>query len=345
MVTPKIDNKRPKSVPTIQSTVGKTISSLDSDGKYFKANLQETAEDNRQQLSTNNYCIVTLKNIEPEHPFLEKEMKLDSFCEIKTLRDKIIKTSPDPLTAASVEEVKRQEIETDVTCSNEGTFSESDDILKTGGIESCIDSKKNSSERTSTFCSEKENFKKLKEEVETLLLYDKQFQLDATDYNDVTTLESHPNTETDVSKCQIQDDNEIKIISPSINENDSEDDLCILEKVSIKDEFLKNDIEKNCTNQITSDVSEDIENDLCTEHESDESSEADTDPGCYVNFPDDLRPSHRLPQRLTSRRSTALFPPSLCCTEAGGEDLGQSWDPGPVKQGHGGCWRWLSTRF
>ena len=37
------------------------------------------------------------------------------------------------------------------------------------------------------------------------------------------------------------------------------------------------------------------------------------DPSRYVSYPSDLRPSHRLPQRLTSRRSTVFLQSSLCC--------------------------------
>ena len=38
---------------------------------------------------------------------------------------------------------------------------------------------------------------------------------------------------------------------------------------------------------------------------SDCEAEAGVDPSIYVNYPSDLRPSHRLPQRLTSRSSAA----------------------------------------
>ena len=37
------------------------------------------------------------------------------------------------------------------------------------------------------------------------------------------------------------------------------------------------------------------------------------DPATFVNYPKDQRPSFRLPQRMTSRRSTIFPTPSLCC--------------------------------
>ena len=43
------------------------------------------------------------------------------------------------------------------------------------------------------------------------------------------------------------------------------------------------------------------------------------DPSRFVSYPDDLRPSFRLPQRLTSRRSTVFLQSSLCCCQASRE--------------------------
>ena len=43
------------------------------------------------------------------------------------------------------------------------------------------------------------------------------------------------------------------------------------------------------------------------------------DPSRFVAYPDDLRPSFRLPQRLTSRRSTVFLQSSLCCCQASRE--------------------------
>ena len=37
------------------------------------------------------------------------------------------------------------------------------------------------------------------------------------------------------------------------------------------------------------------------------------DPAAYINYPEDQRPSFRLPQRMTSRRSTIFPTPTLCC--------------------------------
>ena len=54
--------------------------------------------------------------------------------------------------------------------------------------------------------------------------------------------------------------------------------------------------------------------------DSEAEAEAGVDPSIYVNYPSDLRPSHRLPRRLTSRRST--------------------WAQWP----HSGCWAWLSRQ-
>lgn len=50
------------------------------------------------------------------------------------------------------------------------------------------------------------------------------------------------------------------------------------------------------------------------------------DPSRFVSYPDDLRPSFRLPQRLTSRRSTVFLQSSLCCCQASRENRrGLSW--------------------
>ena len=56
------------------------------------------------------------------------------------------------------------------------------------------------------------------------------------------------------------------------------------------------------------------------------------DPSRFVSYPDDLRPSFRLPQRLTSRRSTVFLQSSLCCChasrerrESGSDNGGLSW--------------------
>ena len=56
------------------------------------------------------------------------------------------------------------------------------------------------------------------------------------------------------------------------------------------------------------------------------------DPSRFVSYPDDLRPSLRLPQRLTSRRSTVFLQSSLCCCQgsrerrdSGSDNTGLSW--------------------
>ena len=61
----------------------------------------------------------------------------------------------------------------------------------------------------------------------------------------------------------------------------------------------------------------------------------------YVNYPHDLRPSHRLPQRMSSRRSTALIYRSLCCGLCQTFDT-DTWEDVDKNRG---CWAWFSNKI
>ena len=54
---------------------------------------------------------------------------------------------------------------------------------------------------------------------------------------------------------------------------------------------------------------------MSSQADSPAESETELDPSRFVSYPDDLRPSYRLPQRLTSRRSTMFLQSSLCCCQ------------------------------
>ena len=56
-----------------------------------------------------------------------------------------------------------------------------------------------------------------------------------------------------------------------------------------------------------------------------EGSRSELDPGRFVSYPEDMRPSYRLPQRLTSRRSTMFLQRSLCCCQRTREVESDGW--------------------
>ena len=68
-----------------------------------------------------------------------------------------------------------------------------------------------------------------------------------------------------------------------------------------------------------------------------------------MNYPEDLRPSYRLPQRLTSRRSTAFFYSSICCGDLkevfGVNNYDDPCESDSEQQKKKGCWHWLSSKF
>ena len=377
-MTPKVDNKRPKSVQVIKSTTTiRNISSSRSSGN-------EKTNDKREE-SPCNYLVI-LQNLKQDGSLstsLQDEVKKDIFCESKPFQD----SSDNSITlTGTVDQVKGQEIETYVTFPTKDEseqaiiceFSESDDTPVTRGIETCIGEQNC---EHSTFYPD--------EQKPRSLLYDKQFSLNSiTSEHDSSTYKP----EKDI-KCQKEENikrteatfrkNEIFFDEVNLDETEIKcqyeenpikmnEPLSINETYSVEDDLLKNEvatdnasskeeivIEENCTVHLSSgsdefnekdepnghltddDKSEQESDDDRFDHESNASlsSDSEVDTSCYVNYPDDLRPSHRLPQRLTSRRSTTLLPPSLLCT---GADLGHDWSLEQDKRGHGGCWSWLS---
>ena len=265
-------------------------------------------------------------------------------------------TFPDPSNdknislTGSLEQFKEKEIESFVTFTRMENvqnpiiceFSESDDTRVTGGIETCIDGEQNC-EHSTFYSGEEKTFT-------SSLLYDEQFPI--ADSETLSDDESTLETEIEI-KCQ-KEESAIEMGGPFCNKTNFEE---VNEVHSLVNAVATDDasqieeviIEKHCSVQLDS-VSVDINDERIDhesdddktdhnsdDHESDVSSKSDIDTSCYVNYPDDLRPSLRLPQRLTSRRSTSLF-----CT---GPGLGQDWDLETDKRGHGGCWSWLSTRL
>ena len=79
------------------------------------------------------------------------------------------------------------------------------------------------------------------------------------------------------------------------------------------------------------------------DNSEDESSKdsLDGDVTHYVNYPHDLRPSYRLPQRMSSRRSTTLIYGSLCCGMCQTLDT-DTWEDLDKNRG---CWAWLSNKL
>ena len=363
-MTPKVDNKRPKSVQAIKSTLGVLSQNISSSASASIHN--EKINENTEE-SGCNYLVI-LQNLKPDDSLSssqQEEVKKDFFGENKIFQDSsekdIILTGTD-----EPEQVKEREIETFVTFPTKDDvsesenaiiceFSESDVTPVTRGIETCIVGELDCEH--STFYSDEE--KPLK----SPLLYDKQFSLVG---DDSSTFQ----TEIEL-KCQ-QEENANKMGTSFGNETYYEelnnDDLLknASDHASQDEEIV---IGQNCTDPLAASVSDesneneqtqiDFESDYVKpDYESDDdqndngklnpnseassSSESDVDTSVYVNYPEDLRPSRRLPQRLTSRRSTTLLPASLLCT---GADMGHDWDLEHDKRGHGGCWNWLSTRF
>ena len=101
----------------------------------------------------------------------------------------------------------------------------------------------------------------------------------------------------------------------------------------------KESIQEKPPHEASSQVSESECEDLDEECES----EMTEDVTKYVNFPEDLRPSYRLPQRLTSRRSTAFFSSSTCCGGVKDVFSGDSMDDDDIAK-RGGCWSWIGSK-
>ena len=367
-----MDNKRPKSVQATKSTLGVLRQNISSSASASIHN--EQINENTEE-SGCNYLVI-LQNLKPDDSLSstqQEEVKKDFFGENKIFQDSTSEKDITLTGTAEPEQVKEREIETYVTFPTKDDvsesehaiiceFSESDVTPVTRGIETCIVGELNCEH--STFYSDEEKPSK------SPLLYDKQFSLDSK-----TVVEDDSSTfQTEIElKCQ-QEENANKMGTSFGNETYDEevnnDDLLKNEvasdKASQEEEIV---IDQNCTDPLAASASDesneneqtqiDFESDyvkpdyesdddqsdndkLDPESEASSSSESDVDTSCYVNYPEDLRPSRRLPQRLTSRRSTTLLPASLLCT---GADIGHDWDLEHDKRGHGGCWNWLSTRF
>ena len=338
-MTPKIDNKRPKSVQPQKSAIGPGFSPNHRSNSMCTAKPCEKTDD-----SKSNYFVI-LQKLKPDgssSSILQEEVKNDIIVESKTFLDPPSDKNIGP--TGTFEQVEEQEIETCVTLPEMEAvseseqaiiceFSESDVTQVTAGNETCGVGEQNCEHATFTPDDG--------EHSESPLKFDKQFSLESkTLGDDNSTLDRE-------TECHQDDSSAIEMGTSFSNETHFED---------AKYDFLENLVatknasqsEKNCTVPLASSGDEinDNEHDEITDHESDDksdvSSEFEVDTSCYVNYPDDLRPSVRLPQRLTSRRSTVLLSASLLCT---GADTDQDWDLEREKRGHRGCWNWLSNRF
>ena len=107
----------------------------------------------------------------------------------------------------------------------------------------------------------------------------------------------------------------------------------------------ENESKKNKKDQVSNVV---LNVELPKEDLSSDNLSSTDDTSMFVNFPDDLRPSCRLPQRLTSRRSTAFFYSSACCGDL--RDISCCTNSSDFKEDvenikPKGCWSWLGPRF
>ena len=332
-VTPKIDNKRPKSVQVNERAVEPHIS--------ISRAVDKEKPDEPMEESLSTYLVI-LQNLKPDGSsssiMQEEDLRNDNVGESETFQDPPSDKNITP--TGTLEQVKGQEIETYVTFPRMEDvqnpviceFSESDDTRVTGGNETCIVGEQNC-EHSTFFSDEEKTFT-------STLLYGEQFSIADSETlgDDESTLETGKEI-----KCQKEEESAIEMERPfcnktffdKVNDVDALVNAVITDNASQKEENI---IEKNCAVQsdsasdnITDESTDHESDDDKTDHESDASSKFEIDTSCYVNYPEDLRPSLRLPQRLTSRRSTSLF-----CTD---------WDLETDKRGHGGCWNWLSTRL
>ena len=138
-------------------------------------------------------------------------------------------------------------------------------------------------------------------------------------FNTVVTSEPQPKTLPNIENNS-KLDKKIEINEGNISENVVVDDLSdsdIQERNLIK---MRKNVSIDTVSECFSDqiVIEDlsvIEKKHNREMSSPADSETELDPSRFVSYPDDLRPSYRLPQRLTSRRSTMFLQSSLCCCQ------------------------------
>ena len=334
-MTPKIDNKRPKSVQVNKSTVDPNISTTRA--------VDKEKPDERTEESLSNYLVI-LQNLKPDgssSSIMQEEdlRKNDSVGESETFQDTPSDKNITP--TGTLEQVKGQEIEPYVTFPRMEDvqnpviceFSESDDTRVTGGNETCIVGEQNC-EHSTFYSDEGKTFTSPLLYVEQLSIADSE-----TLGDDESTLETGIEM-----KCQ-KEESVIEMLGRpfcnktffyKVNDVDSLVNAVVTDNASQKEENM---FEQNCSVQSDSTIDNindertdhESDDDNTDDHESDASSKSEIDTSCYVNYPEDLRPSLRLPQRLTSRRSTSLF-----CTD---------WDLETDKRGHGGCWNWLSTRL
>ena len=155
-VTPKIDNKRPKSVQVNKSTVEPNISTSRA--------VDKEKPDERTEESLSNYLVI-LQNLKPDgssSSIMQEEdlRKNDSVGESETFQDTPSDKNITP--TGTLEQVKGQEIEPYVTFPRMEDvqnpiiceFSESYDTRVTGGNETCIVGEQNCEH--STFYSDEE---------------------------------------------------------------------------------------------------------------------------------------------------------------------------------------------
>ena len=256
-MTPKVDNKRPKSVQVIKSTTTtRNISSSRSSGN-------EKPNEKREE-SPCNYLVI-LQNLKQDGSLstsLQDEVKKDIFCESNTFQDSSDNSNT---VTGTLEQVKGQEIETYVTFPTKDEseqaiiceFSESDDTPLTRGIETCIVGEQNCEH--STFYPDEQ--KPLKRS----LLYDKQFSLNSiTSGDDSSTYKP----EKDI-KCQ-KEENMIKTEAP-FRENEIFFDEVNLDETEIQCQYEENTIKTNEPLSIneTFSVEDDLlKNEVATENAS-----------------------------------------------------------------------------
>ena len=138
-------------------------------------------------------------------------------------------------------------------------------------------------------------------------------------------------TETELHKNSNEKEEKLQKMLRSNNSLDTSETESSLS--DLKDEnlqpTLKENVENNC----------DEKDERGSGEEKEDS--PDGEATHYVNYPHDLRPSHRLPQRMSSRRSTALIYRSLCCGLCQTLDT-DTWEDVDKNRG---CWAWFSNKI